>query len=404
MSKLRLSALIVAILLAAWIGVVMTRSEPVLPTPRSTLPTHQPPTASLPATVAPCERVDWPSYRGSPALAGTARSLPGIPVRKWSWEAGASVIATAAIVGDGVFVATQRGVLARLRLRDGHEMWRLPGGAPYVGSPLVVDGTVYVGDEDGVVRAVDAASGALRWSRDLEAKIMGSPTAAPTSILIGTYGNVLLRLAVNDGHTLWSVNSDSYVHATAAVVGDWVVFAGCDADVHCLDMSDGSQRGHYPGKDPYAAAPACVGNTAWVASHSGTVAALTLPAVTVRWHKPGGIGEITEAAAADGIHAVFAGGAGALVCLAARDGALRWTVRLGTGVRAPPVICGDQVIQGAEDGVLRGLDLSDGKERWRFAAGGAIRAGAAIAGPWLIIPTTDGAVHGLCAESTSSGP
>ena len=66
--------------------------------------------ASLLALPARGAEADWPSFRGSPAMTGVAKSaLPAKPQRLWRHEAGAGVTSTAAIVGDRVFVGTDGG-------------------------------------------------------------------------------------------------------------------------------------------------------------------------------------------------------------------------------------------------------------------------------------------------------
>lgn len=61
---------------------------------------------------------------------------------------------------------------------------------------------------------------------------------------------------------------------------------------------------------------------------------------------------------------------GALYCVAASDGALRWRVRLGAPVVAAPVRVGDAVVVGDTAGVVHARDLATGAERWRSAGPG----------------------------------
>jgi outer membrane protein assembly factor BamB len=73
-------------------------------------------------------------------------------IRWWHAKRG-SYMPTPIVVGDGVFVADDNGVLTRFSLADGSESYRhrLPGGrqATYSASPVAAAGRLYVGNENG---------------------------------------------------------------------------------------------------------------------------------------------------------------------------------------------------------------------------------------------------------------
>ncbi|HUS79852.1 MAG TPA: PQQ-binding-like beta-propeller repeat protein, partial [Armatimonadota bacterium] len=99
---------------------------------------------------------DWPSFRGKAQMTGVAHSpLPATLSLKWTYETGSSVQATAAIVGDTVYVGTMTGALVAIDLAGGGLKWKyLTGGNPIASSPAVVGDSVYFGDQGGVFHAV----------------------------------------------------------------------------------------------------------------------------------------------------------------------------------------------------------------------------------------------------------
>ncbi len=82
--------------------------------------------AAMSSAAVPCggaEKADWPSFRGSPSMSGVAPTpLPEKPQLLWKHEAGSAIASSAAIVGDRVYVGTQKGEVLCVRLEDGERV------------------------------------------------------------------------------------------------------------------------------------------------------------------------------------------------------------------------------------------------------------------------------------------
>ena len=74
---------------------------------------------------------------------------------------------------------------------------------------------------------------------------------------------------------------------------------------------------------------------------------------------------------------------------------LLWRTSVPGGVSASPIVAGGQVIVGAEDGQLYGLDLDSGAILWTFRAGGAITSPAAEASGAIFVAATDHVLHAI---------
>jgi outer membrane protein assembly factor BamB len=62
-------------------------------------------------------------------------------------------------------------------------------------------------------------------------------------------------------------------------------------------------------------------------------------------------------------------------------------------VESSPVIVGNRVFVGSNDGVLYELDLASGRKTWEFTAGGALSASPAAAQGALVIGSQDGVLY-----------
>jgi outer membrane protein assembly factor BamB len=62
-------------------------------------------------------------------------------------------------------------------------------------------------------------------------------------------------------------------------------------------------------------------------------------------------------------------------------------------VDSSPVIVGNRVFVGSDDGRLYALDLASGRSVWEFRAGSGIKSSPAVGQGRLLIGSSDGAVY-----------
>ena len=95
---------------------------------------------------------------------------------------------------------------------------------------------------------------------------------------------------------------------------------------------------------------------------------------------------------------VFGGRNKCVQCLNRTDGQLLWKFATRGQVDSSPVICGDRVVAGSEDGRLYVLWLADGTLAWSYDLGKPITASPAVAGEWIVIGCEDGNVYAFSAK------
>jgi outer membrane protein assembly factor BamB len=82
-----------------------------------------------------------------------------------------------------------------------------------------------------------------------------------------------------------------------------------------------------------------------------------------------------------------------------RNLSLEWRFATGGKVRSSPVVAGELVLVGSEDGHLYAIDRTSGQERWRYHTRGAVTSTAAVAGSRAFVVGGGGSLHALELDS-----
>jgi len=85
-------------------------------------------------------------------------------------------------------------------------------------------------------------------------------------------------------------------------------------------------------------------------------------------------------------------------CVGRDDGKVVWTFATLGEVDSSPVICGDKVIVGSEDGRLYMIRLWDGTEVWSYEIGQAVTSSPAVVEGMVVVGSDDGYVYAFGAE------
>ncbi len=138
---------------------------------------------------------------------------------------------------------------------------------------------------------------------------------------------------------------------------------------------------------------AAAGGRVYIGNHHGQFLCADLTRYTVLWrHKPGRKKPVLSSAAVSSEAVVFGRRDGSVTCLDL-SGKLRWQFKAGDYVDSSPVICGDKVVVGSDDGRLYLLSLIDGKKLWSKDLGEAIATSPAVTAGRVFVACADGAVY-----------
>lgn len=358
-------------------------------------------TSSKPPTVG---KASWASFRHDLSQTGVATTtLPDKLEKLWEVELGEQILATAAIVGDFVYVPCLSGELVCLEKATGKRVWAyksvevVPANsfAPgFKSSPTVTDDSIYLGDEEGVFHAIDRETGKGKWKFTTGGEIYSSAAVTEGQILFGSYDNNLYCLNL-DGTEAWKFATQGYVHCAPAVAQGTTFIAGCDEHLRMIDVQSGKEVGELKLESYLIASPTVIDDILYVGTYRSEVVAVDWKSKKIIWQYQGGDGEYRSSTAVTE-DLVIVGGRDKLVhAVQRKTGKKVWTFATKSKVDSSPVVVGDRVFVGSNDGNLYELSLKDGKERWKFNAGKPISASPAIGEGVLVIgsESRDGKVY-----------
>ena len=339
-------------------------------------------------------KTSWSSFRHDLALTGIASAdLPVMLDKLWEVSLGDQILATAAIVGDFVYVPCLSGQLFCLERATGNTVWTyksvevVPANsfAPgFKSSPTVTEDSIYLGDEDGIFHAIDRTTGKRRWKFTTGGEIYSSAAVTDGRIVFGSYDNNLYCLDL-EGKQVWKFATQGYVHCAPAVVEGVTFIAGCDEHLRTIDIKTGEQRGELLLESPLIASPAVIGNTLYVGTYKSEVVAVDWQLGKILWRYQSGDGEYRSSAAVTDKLVIVGGRDKLLHAIDRITGKAAWTFPTRGKIDSSPVVVGDRVFVGSSDGNLYELGLSDGKQRWKFNAGKPISAAPSVGEGVLVV-------------------
>lgn len=353
----------------------------------------------LPAAepVATPAATSWPAFRRDFTLTGVATTqLPATLELLWQIELGDQIVASAAIVGDHVYVPCLSGELVCLQRQTGARVWTYktvdkveansfaPG---FKSSPTVTADRVYLGDEDGVFHAIDRATGKRVWTFETDAEIYSSASIINGRILFGSYDNHLYCLKEADGSLIWKFATDGYVHCAPAIADKYTFIAGCDEHLRVINIETGEQHADMPLETYLIASPTVIGDRLYVGTYASEVVSVDWKATEVKWRYKTGAGEFPfhSSAAVSDKYLVVGSRDKSIHCILRETGEKVWTFATRAKVDSSPAIVGDRVFVGSHDGNLYGFNLATGEQVFKHNTGKAISGGPAIGEGVLVI-------------------
>lgn len=175
--------------------------------------------------------------------------------------------------------------------------------------PYVDKGRVYAASRGGEVRALDAESGRPLWSRDTELEISGGPGAGEGLVLIGTSNGEVVALDENSGDEKWRARVSSEVLSVPKAAHGVVVVHTIDGKLFGLDTASGQQRWLYDRTTPVltlhgSSSPVISGRRVICGFASGKLAMLDLQSGDLLWEvgvsAPSGRSELERMVDIDG--------------------------------------------------------------------------------------------------------
>lgn len=347
--------------------------------------------------------VEWPMTRGGPALSGSvAARMPVDPVVAWTFASSGAITAEPAIAGKAVYVGTARGILHCLDAGTGKERWQFTTKDAITAAPAVRGDSVYVSSNDGRLYALRADSGTERWNFATEDKmssgaiVIANPAETGDWVLFNGYDGTTRVLDGATGKLAWSYKTDDFINGSPAVVdGRFLVFGGCDAQLHVVNLKDGSLVHKIPANAYIPSSIGTFGTMAFCGNYANQTVAFDVIGGKIAWvYEDRALPFFSSPAVND-----------RLVLIGSRDKHLHainrqtgegvWKFPTGGRVEGAPIVFADGVVFGSSDGRLYAANLDAGAEIWRLDLGESLVAAPAFGGQQIVIGGEKGTVFAV---------
>ncbi|WP_394808825.1 outer membrane protein assembly factor BamB [Nitrosomonas sp.] len=285
------------------------------------------------------------------------------------------------------------------------------------------NGAVYTADEEGKLTKYDAASGKELWQVKTKNKFSAGVGVGEGLILIGTFKGELL--AYNEsGHTLWQASVTSEILSTPQVQNNIVVVRTVDGRIFGLDAIDGKRKWVYQGATPSLTVRSTAGITishgaVFAGFPGGKMVAMSLFNGNIGWEvavsQPRGVTElermtdITSAPVVNNRFVCAAAYQGRVACFAINDGAQIWARESSSS--AGLTMDNDYVYVTEEKGIIAAYELLSGASMWKQSRLGSKKlTRPIIRGQYIVVGDDQGYVNllrnydgALIARSATDG-
>ncbi|MFM2289767.1 MAG: hypothetical protein RL684_2910 [Pseudomonadota bacterium] len=375
--------------------------------------------------LAACSNVD---KADRPTKLQAMRTAEG-PVRAWSagisgekpkFRLGLAPVADA----QRVFVASASGEVVALELASGkrawsHTLWPHKSKTLLAGGPGVGEGLVVVGSSNGDLYALSAADGSERWHARVNAEILSAVAIGGGVVVLRTVDGHLYGFNALTGEQRWITDQQvprlSLRGTSSPVIAGDLAIAGFDnGRLMAVSLGGGTTAWEVPLGQPHGSSelqrlididspPVIEGDELYAVSFQGHAARLALDTGRELWthdissYRGLSLGPISV---------YLSTAEGDVVRLDRAGGGERWRQKLLEHRRlSRPVVAGDSVVLGDNEGFLHWLSAEDGSVQARVKLGAPIsvapivvagqpgKAAGAGAGALVIVQTDKGSVE-----------
>jgi outer membrane protein assembly factor BamB len=154
-----------------------------------------------------------------------------------SVELGGQIGATAAVVGDNLYVGTMTNTVVGVDWKQAKVVWTLESEKikqPFASSPAVTDKVVVLGGKDKRVHALDRATGAEIWSFVTRGQVDSAPVIVGQRVFVGSKDRSLYVLDLAKGTQLARFDLDGAILGSPAVADGRLVIGTEKGTVYCF--------------------------------------------------------------------------------------------------------------------------------------------------------------------------
>ncbi len=194
-------------------------------------------------------KTDGPIY-GSPAVTDGKTFLVGCDSQMHvidvgngkeirSVELGGQTGASAAVLGDVLYIGTMGNVVKAIDWKKGEVVWTFKPGRnaqAFFSSPAGTNKYVVIGSRDRRVHAIDRLKGTGVWSFPTGDKVDSSPVVAGNKVIVGSLDGNLYVLDLDTGKEIQKIALDGPISASPVVLDGKVLIGTQKGTLYCLGV------------------------------------------------------------------------------------------------------------------------------------------------------------------------
>ncbi len=145
--------------------------------------------------------------------------------------------ASAATLGDRVFVGTMGNQVLGINWSAGKRLWKYENPDkefPFLSSAAVTEKIIVIGGRDKIVHALDPDTGQSLWAFPTQGKIDASPVIVGDRVFVASTDGRLYSLTLRTGKETWRFEAGSGIYASPAVGEGCIVIGTEDGILYCL--------------------------------------------------------------------------------------------------------------------------------------------------------------------------
>lgn len=273
-----------------------------------------------------------------------------------------------------IYIANRTGEIFSFDSKTGVRQWKQDLKMPIVAAIGVNDGFAVVAHDNGDITALNATDGSLVWNTSIKRQISAVPVIGKERVLIRTADGLLIGLDMRAGSIVWEIQKATpglSVHgdSTPLITGDAVLTGLSNGKLIANNVING--RDYWEVEISFVrgqnelerltdsdTVPIVQGTTVYTATYQGSVIALQLQDVMVKWRTK--ISTRLPMAIAQK-YLFVTGELGEVIALNIDDGRIVWQQQAfrGHGI-SQPVVLNNRVVIGDSSGRIHTLDIESG--------------------------------------------
>ncbi|WP_428912008.1 PQQ-binding-like beta-propeller repeat protein [Niallia sp. Krafla_26] len=134
--------------------------------------------------------------------------------------------------------ANSDGLINGIDAKNGRQIWSFQTNGPVLGTPQINEDVVYIGSSDRKIYALNGKNGQLLWNVKCPQPVLGSVLLTEDQVLVPS-GNQMLALERNSGKIQWQVKVGGFTAGQPAVDNEAVYFGAGDGYIYALYLQTG---------------------------------------------------------------------------------------------------------------------------------------------------------------------